>query len=259
MSKLSTQQRHALILDVVTRKGECRLEELSQLVQVSIATMRRDIATLESRGLVERTWGGVCVATPVKYLPSFLDSSKKHAAEKRAIAAVAASLVQPGMVIGLSGGSSCTELARWLRGKKITVVTNALNVAMELYSHGHTKVIVAGGHLNMYSYELVGDNVRQTLQEHRLDLAFLGCTGITPEFGFSMRDEPEAIAARVVCHAAERCYVLADHSKVGRHTLTRFATVRQVTALITDDGVQEQQRVALENAGLKVLVAPALT
>lgn len=126
--------------------------------------------------------------SPIEYLTDFKEAADKAAHAKRAIAAAAVQHVREGMVIGLSGGTTCTELARWLRGKPVTVVTNAINVATELYNHSHTKVIVTGGSLNSYSYELVGDMVNHTLREYHLDICFVGCSGITPDFGFSMRD-----------------------------------------------------------------------
>ena len=129
------------------------------------------------------------------------------------------------MVVGLSGGTTCTELARWLRGKPITVVTNAINVATELYNHSLTKVIVTGGALNSYSYELVGEMVGFTLQEYRLDLCFVGCSGITPDFGFSMRDHHESAIARAFLGVSERSVVVADHSKVGQQNARQICPV----------------------------------
>src|SRR5690606_39795170 len=118
---------------------------------------------------------GAKVRSPITYLQDFQRAAEEQATAKRAIAAAASAHVEKGMIVGLSGGTTCTELARWLRGKPITVVTNAINVATELYNHSLTKVIVTGGILNSYSYELIGEMVNYTLQEYRLDLCFLGC------------------------------------------------------------------------------------
>ena len=180
----NSRERQSWVHDLILHHGDLRASEIAEQLGISLATVRRDLAALERRGLIERTWGGARVRSPIDYLADFEAVAQKEVAAKRAIAAAANAHVEEGMVVGLSGGTTCTELARWLRGKPITVVTNAINVATELYNHSLTKVIVTGGALNTYSYELVGDMVNYTLQEYRLDLSFVGCSGVTPDFGF---------------------------------------------------------------------------
>lgn len=255
---LDSRSRQHLIHSLVLHDGEVKAAEIARDVNISLATVRRDLAALERRGLIERTWGGAQVRSPINYLPDFESTAAKEAAAKRAIAAKAAEMVAPGMVVGLSGGTTCTELARWLRGMPVTVVTNAINVATELYNHGHTKVVVTGGALNSYSYELVGEMVNHSLQEYRLDLCFLGCSGVTPDFGFSMRDNLESAVARSFLTVSARSIVIASHSKVGHRTLARFALFSEVDQLITDEVLGTQEREHLERAGLAVTVAPRL-
>jgi DeoR/GlpR family transcriptional regulator of sugar metabolism len=163
------------------------------------------------------------------------------------------------MVVGLSGGTTCTELARWLRGKPVTVVTNAINVATELYNHSLTKVIVTGGMLNSYSYELVGEMVGYTLQEYRLDICFLGCSGVSTGFGFSMRDHLESAIARAFLGVSKQAIVIADHSKVGKQTLARFAPLSAIERLITDENINKDSQSSLELAGLNIEIAQQLS
>lgn len=253
----SRKRQEEMNLLILTH-GCLKAEEIAQLLSASLATVRRDLAALERRGLIERTWGGACARSAVNYLDDYRRTADENALAKRAIASAASDLVEPGMVVGLSGGTTCTELARWLRGRPITVVTNAINVATELYNHSHTQVILTGGSLNTYSYELVGEMVGQSLEEHRLDLSFLGCSGLTPDFGFSMRDHSESAVARAFLAVSRRAVVVADHSKVGRSTLTRFAPIAAIDRFVTDADVSEAWREQLEAAGLTVLVAPRL-
>lgn len=228
--------------------GETTIETLAEQFGVSLITIRRDLTALERRNLVRRTWGGVEVAVPVIYE----DETFETGTVKRAIAGAAARLVEPGMVIAISGGSTCTALARRLRGQRIRVLTNALNVALELRSTGHTQVVLTGGELNSASYELVGSMVDRSLSEYRADMAFVGCSGVTPDFGFSMRDEREAATARAITRITDRVIVLAEHPKVGRQTFARFAQLSQVERLITDDGLDAKYHQALTQAGLTV-------
>ena len=254
----SSRDRQGRIHDFVLHHGELRAEDIARIFDVSPATVRRDLAALERRGLIERIWGRARVRSPIRYLEDFKAVADKEAAAKRAIAAAASRHVRDGMLIGLSGGTTCTELARWLRGKPITVVTNAINVATELYNHSLTKVIVTGGALNSYSYELVGEMVGYTLQEYRLDLAFVGCSGITPDFGFSMRDHLESAIARAFLGVSARAVVVADHSKVGQKTLAKFAPFSAAERLITDEGLSAEWSAQLAAAGLSVECAPNL-
>lgn len=256
---LGNRERQRRIHDLVLQHGEVKADEIVKKLNISLATVRRDLAALERRGLIERTWGGAKVRSPIDYLADFKDAAAKEASAKRDIAAAAAAHVQPGMVIGLSGGTTCTELARWLRGKPVTVVTNAINVATELYNHSLTKVIVTGGMLNSYSYELIGEMVGYTLQEYRLDICFLGCSGVSTDFGFSMRDHLESAMARAFLAVSKQAIVIADHSKIGKQTLARFAPILAVHRLITDANIHYDQQKALELAGLKVEIARQLS
>jgi DeoR family transcriptional regulator of aga operon len=250
--------RQELIYSIVLHKGEVRSPEIAEAARSSLATVRRDLAALERRGLIERTWGGAKVRSPINYLSNFDSEASHRADEKRAVSSAASGLVEPGMVVGVSGGTTCTELGRWLRGKPVTVVTNAINVATELYNHARTRVVVTGGALNSYSYELVGEAVTRSLEEYRLDICFLGCSGILPGFGFSMRDHLESAVARAFLSVSERSVVVADHSKIGKRTLARFATFAEIDCLITDSGVDQGDRERLAAAGLEMIIAEPL-
>lgn len=247
---MKSAHRQDQLFKFIGEHSEVTVETLAQQFGISLTTVRRDLDSLERRSLIERTWGGARVAVPVVYT----EEAFQGEAVKRAIAAAAATLVKPGMIIGISGGSTCTELARRLRGQRIKVVTNALNVALELRSTNHTRVVMTGGELNFASYELVGDLVARSLSEYRVDMAFTGCSGLTPDFGFSMRDDPEAVAARAITQVASRVVVLADHRKVGARTFARFARLDEVERFITDDGLSPEWLARLTQAGLNVQV-----
>lgn len=254
----NSRDRQRRLHDLILRSGALKATDLAARLGVSVATVRRDLTALKRRGLIERNWGGGTVRSPIAYLDDFKAVAAKAVTAKRAIAAAASLHVADGMVVGLSGGTTCTELARWLRGKHVTVVTNAINVATELYNHSLTKVIVTGGALNSYSYELIGEMVRHTLQEYRLDLCFVGCSGVTPDFGFSMRDGLESAVARAFLEVSARAVVVADHSKVGKNTLAKFAPLSATERLITDGGLSPEWRGRLSEAGLTVEIAPGL-
>lgn len=254
----SAQVRQDHINELILQTGHIKATKIAKSLNISIATVRRDLETLERRGLIDRDWGGAKVRSPIAYPDTFLQSAEKNKCEKRMIAAAAAKHVADGMVIGLSGGTTCIELARWLRGRRITVVTNAINVATELYNHSHTKIIVTGGTINSYSFELVGEMVATSLREHRLDLSFLGCSGITSHFGVSVRDTLEATGAKAFVQISNRAIVLADHTKAGRQTPAQLAPASAFERLITDANLSAEWQGTLEGVGLHVEIAPKI-
>ncbi len=251
-----TTDRQMKILQHLTRHDSLEVGQLSELLQVSPSTIRRELRVMQKSGLLKRTHGTAQLPTPIRYELPYENRAAQHVEAKRKIAATAKQLIKGEMVIGTSGGTTCTELARQLRAmENVTIVTNAVNIALELQGQLGKRVIVTGGLLNQDSYELVGQVVAQTLENMHLDLAFLGATGVDLSFGFSMADEPEAVASRAFMAAAGQTIILADHSKIGRVTFARLCRLTEVDLLITDDGITGDQQSALETAGLKVSVA----
>lgn len=161
------------------------------------------------------------------------------------------------MVVALSGGSTCTELARPLRSRAIKVLINAVSIALELRSSGHTQVVLSGGVLNAASAERVGPMVKRCLSDFRADIAFARCSGVLPGFGFSMRDEPEAGTARAIIRLTGRVIVLADHRKGGRQTFARFAHFSEGERLITDHALCASWQSQLAHLGLNVELSDA--
>jgi DeoR family transcriptional regulator, aga operon transcriptional repressor len=229
---------------------------LGNKLMVSDSTVRRQLTQMEKQGLVVRTHGGVRISSPLMYDTTYRSRADKAIIAKRQISALAMSLISPKQVIGLSGGTTCAELSRRLRAlDDITIVTNDINIALEIQSQSRRRIMVTGGFLNQNSYELVGSQVSHSLENVHIDVAFLGASGISADFGFSMSDEPEAVAGRAFINHADRIVILADHTKVGKSTFARLCALNDVDTLITDEQIAGDQLVMLRNAGLHVLIA----
>lgn len=251
-----TTDRQLKILQHLTQHNSLEVGRLSELLDVSPSTIRRDLRVMQQGGLLQRAHGAAQLPTPIRYELPYENRAAQHLEAKRKIAAAAKQLIQPELVIGINGGTTCTELARQLRAmENVTIVTNAVNIALELQGQLGKRVIVTGGLLNQNSYELVGNRVAQSLEDMHLDLAFLGTSGIDLSFGFSVADEPEAVASRALMAAASQTIILADHSKLGRTTFARLGRLAEVDLLITDDKITPAQLAALQENGLKVRVA----
>lgn len=248
-------ERQIQILQLISRHNALEVTQLSEALQISPSTIRRELTAMEQNGLLVRKHGQAQLPSPIRYELPFEERAARQVEAKRKIAAKAKSLVKPGQVVGLSGGTTSTEVARQLRAMaEVTIVTNAVNIALELKAPGK-RVMVTGGILNQDSYDLVGDLAVQSLQNVHLDLAFQGVSGIEVNFGFTVADEPDAVFARALQAASDRLIIVADHSKINKVRFARFCPLAEVDLLITDDGLTGEQRAALEEAGLAVLVA----
>lgn len=244
------------ILTHLMKNDSMGVKNLSQMLMVSDSTIRRQLRLMEEKGLVVRTHGGARISSPIAYESPYENRAAQAVVAKRQIAAAAMSIITPNQVIGISGGSTCTELGRCLRVlEEITIVTNAVNIALEIQSQSRRRIMVTGGLLNQNSYELVGDQVSRSLQNVHMDIAFLGVSGISVEFGLSMSDEPEAVAGRAFIGAADKTVILADHTKVGRSTFARLCSFKDIHLLITDNQITPDQLNALRSRGLEVLIA----
>ncbi|WP_427173522.1 DeoR/GlpR family DNA-binding transcription regulator [Arthrobacter sp. 92] len=244
--------RHSAILAEVQRERIVRVSELAQILGVSLMTVRRDIDTLDDAGLVEKIHGGARLPGGVStHEPGFEVKSTLMEAEKAAIAREAATLVQQGMAVGLSAGTTTWALAKILStGPRITVVTNSLRIA-EVFHAGNTPstVIITGGERTP-SDALVGPLATSSLERLHLDMLFLGVHGVDAEAGFSTPNLLEAETDRAFVAAARKVVVLADHTKWGTLGLTTIAKLEDADELISDDQLgPEAQRILREHVG----------
>jgi DeoR family transcriptional regulator of aga operon len=251
------------LLELLTETGRISVEEASERLVVSQATIRRDFDQLAQQQMITRTRGGA-VVNGVSYDLPLRYKSAKHASEKQRIGAAAAALVAPAMVVGLTGGTTTTEVARALAsrpdlagtgpdGPQLTVVTNALNIANELIVRSRMKIVVTGGVIRPQSYELVGPLATGILRELTLDMAFLGVDAFDATLGAASHHEGEAAMNSLLASRARRIVVTADSSKLGRHAFARVCPAEKVHTLITDDEAGDAELAAFKAAGVEVL------
>ena len=182
---------------------------------MSEATVRRDLQILGDQRLLERSHGGAIAHGTAHELPVRYRTGRSD--EKQRIAHAAAELVEEGTAVGLTGGTTTTEVARALATRQdLTVVTNALNIAVELAVRANLKLIVTGGVARSASYELVGPLADATLQGIYVDVAFVGVDGIDAARGLTTQNEVEAATDRALIARAGRTVVVADGSKLGQ-------------------------------------------
>jgi DeoR family transcriptional regulator of aga operon len=245
-------QRLSAILERLTADGSVGVVELARALDVSAATVRRDLQLLEGQRLLDRTHGGA-VPQGVLYELPLRYKSARQAAEKKRIAAEAASRVGDGWAIGLGGGTTTTEVARALVDQpQLTIVTNALNIASEIAVRPNLKLVVTGGVARLESYELVGPIAEASLEGLNLDMVFMSVDGISARAHLTTHHEVEAGTDRALIARADRVTVVADSSKIGKITFARICALDQVDELITDVGADPAEVAALQEQGLTV-------
>jgi DeoR family transcriptional regulator of aga operon len=248
---VSKTERLGRILELLARDGTVTVADLAGELGVSDATVRRDLQALGEQRLLERSHGGAVAHGTAHELPVRYRTGRSD--EKRRIARAAAELVTDGIAIALTGGTTTTEVARMLAARQdLTVVTNALNIAVELAIRPNLKLIVTGGVARSASYELVGSLADATLRGLYVDLAFVGVDGVDAERGLTTQNEVEATTNRALMARANRTVVVADASKLGRVAFAQIAGIGDADELITNTGADAEQVERLRAAGLVV-------
>lgn len=240
--------------------GRLEVETVATDLAVSAATIRRDLDHLASQQMLTRTRGGA-VAHNVSYDLPLRYKAGRRTTIKHRIGAAAAEMVRPGMVVGLTGGTTTTELARALVTRPdlqgvaepaITVVTNALNIANELAVRRNVKIVLTGGVARPQSFELFGPLAERVLADVHIDVTFLGVEGIDAERGVFVRHEGEGSVNRLLAQQASRVVVVTDSSKLGHRTFAWVWPIAGVHALVTDRQAPDGQIEAFSGAGVDV-------
>ena len=233
------------MLERIREDGAVRVSDLARQLGVSDMTVRRDLEFLHGRGLIEKVHGGAtAVPGSALFEPGFATKSALQQLEKDAIADAAVELVNPGVAIGISAGTTTYALARRLvDAAGLTVVTNSIRVADVLSeAHRADQTILLTGGVRTPSDALVGPLAVSALQNVHLDLVFMGVHGMDVRAGFTSPNLLEAETNRAMVEAARLLVVVADHTKWGVVGLSSFARLDQADMLITDAGIDPAAR-----------------
>jgi DeoR family transcriptional regulator of aga operon len=262
---MNREERLARLVELVIERGSVRLEELVAELGISPATARRDLDDLADQQLIVRTRGGALANPSSGEMPLRFRSGRQSAA-KQAIASYAASLVNPGDVIGFNAGTTTTAAAhevgvriagdRSFAPESLTIVTNAVNIANSLTVRPQARVVVTGGVARTRSFALVGRLAQAILPTIQLDTVFLGANAVDLTAGGIYTDsEEEAAMDAAMLAASRRVVVLADASKLTEHAFARICGLDAVSLLVTDHSADEALVAELRGNGVEVVLA----
>lgn len=257
--EMKGDKRSNEILRELRHKGNVTLAELVKGLHTSPASVRRDLAKLEKKGLVRRTPGGATLVEPLLYEPFRYDSlfqnrEQHRVVEKRRIGLAAAELIQENETVGFTAGTTTTHVARSLRNRhNIRVITNAVNIAMELSNCEGLRTFVTGGFVQWAgSFSLVGHAAVSFLNDVYMDKVFVSVCGIDVARGVTVIESEEALTFRAMIRQAKKVIVVTDSSKLGAVTPALVCPISDIHTLITDVRASDKAVALFAERGIEV-------
>jgi DeoR/GlpR family transcriptional regulator of sugar metabolism len=234
---MSAQERQSAIEQLLSSSGELRLADLASRFQVSEMTIRRDLSTLEDRGVLRRVAGGGAIAIGQKaHEPPFTARALEESSSKAHIGEGVADLLQAGEAIYLDGGSTALAVTRAIRGRDLglTIVTRNLFAALELADDAGTQVILLGGRIKPGEMVTTRTGFDEDLARYNVESYVMSIGGANPVRGLTDYDPEEAVTKRQAIDCADRVILAVDQTKLGRVLLVKVADIDQVDIVVTD-------------------------
>jgi len=248
------KERQQRILQEIKRQRAVKVSELSKLFKVSEMTIRRDLEKLNKQGLIERVYGGVLSIDGTAFEPTFQEKESVNIEEKRKIGKMAASLIKEGDTVCFGPGTTVMQVIKHLGKKRITALTNTLNIAFELAKLSNVRLFVIGGELRPGSYAMVGPETEEYLRRFYFDKFFVGVNGFSIEQGISIPNPSEAAVYRVMIKLSKETIVVTDHTKLENVSFVKIADIECIDKLITDSGISEKYIKKLQEKEIEVIV-----
>lgn len=249
---LSTERQREVLRQIRVH-GAGNVNDLAATIGVSPSTIRRDLTELDEQGLLRRVHGGASVHDEGEV--AHLAREATNVEQKRRIGEAGAELVRNHTTILITGGTTTEAMLGHLQDREgLTVITNGLNVAMQLSRQPGITVVVLGGVLRHAELSLLGTMAEDAMHEFEVDTAFVGCYGIDLAAGLTGAAVDESITDRRLIAGTRSVVALADSSKFSRRGPVRLAGWSQVSTLVTDDGAPVDAVAALLESEVDVRV-----
>jgi len=251
LGAMNNVERHQFIIKQIEKHGHVAVVDLCEELKVSSVTIRKDLQFLEDAGILFRTHGGATNVNPYQKDRSINEKAHLHAEAKRRIGIEAAKLVEPNDSIIIASGTTMQFFAKEISPQdRLTVITSAINVTMELIRHDNVDIIQLGGPVRKTSSSIMGRYAEDLLGDFFCSKLFLGVDGIDAEFGITTTNAQEALLNRKMMESAHKVIVLADASKFDRKSLGKIATLSKVDMIISD-GMPVKYQQLCDNLGIE--------
>ncbi len=253
-------QRRERIQAYLTTHKIVATAELCELLEVSEATVRRDLEWLEEQGLIERTHGGAIFNERINLEQEYQQRALRSPEAKRRIGALAASLIKDGDIVFINSGTTTTQLIRQIpTHSDTTIITNNLAAALEIGEVGY-ELLLLGGSFQSRSNSVAGRFAINNLSQIYATKAFIGVDGISLKHGYTVPSNAEAEVVHLMLERTQgEVYVVADRSKWGVVSNFEIAPISRIRCLITDDGLDADARASLAIRAVDIMVAGGIT
>ncbi len=253
-------KRQEEIVQILTGKELISVSALAELLGVSGWTVRRDLARMAREGMVERQHGVVSLALPQPIPPigTFEKRSREHLVDKQRIGRSAARLLKANQYVAIGAGTTTTQVARELarlEHKRMHIMTNALNIAMEMALYPKVEVTCTGGDVRSDHYTLTGPVAERALRAHYYDVAVIGVSGITIQEGLTVNSQLDSIALQIMIEQSRRLIVVADSSKVGQVNFVHLSPLDKVDVLVMDRSTPPEFYNILTQMDVEIVIA----
>lgn len=247
-------ERRRWLVDQARQAGRIDVAEVAAELTVAKETVRRDLTALEAEGLLRRVHGGAIPVERLGFEGTLTLRNSSRQGEKSRIADYALGLIGAAESVYIDEGSTTQAFAERLHPRRpLTVVTNALPVALLMAPREHVTVIVIGGRVRTKTLGTIDHWAVGMLADFVFDLSLMGTNGITPERGLSCPDAAVAAVKAKVMESSRRTVLLTDSSKIGSDSSYRFAQVRDLTAIVTDRSAGDGALRRLRGHGAEVV------
>jgi len=248
-------ERQRRIFSFLGKNNAATVAELSQLFGVSESTIRRDLQELDAQAVITRTHGGAVISERAAPEPPIVQRMAENAAEKKRIGQAAAQLVGDGETVFLGSGTTTLEVARNLTDKKrLTVITNALNIANLLAGQENITLVMTGGLLRHSELSTIGHITEHVLQELHADKVIMGIRAINVSEGLTNDYLPETMTDRAIIDSAPEVILVADHSKFGKVSTAFVAPVTSINKIVTDAAAPVDMVKELMESGIEMIL-----
>ena len=250
------EERLERIIKLLNKNGKLTVHEANNLLGVSEDTIRRDFTRLTKMGMVIRTHGGIMSKKTVSFDPTLNERIVKNRKEKILVAKKAVSLINNSETIILDAGTTTEEIAKLLQDfEDLTILTDALNIAVHTIKYSNIKTILFGGEIRNTTLSVIGPDAVDMIKHYHADKLFLAASAISIDKGLMTPSRMEAEIKKELINIANRIIVVADSSKINATALYSFCSVNDINTFITDFNAENEFTNELKNLGIEVLIA----
>jgi DeoR/GlpR family transcriptional regulator of sugar metabolism len=251
-----SNQRREKIFELIREDGHAKVLDLSKIFKVTEVTIRHDLERLEKEGLIIREHGGAYLKNMDLSVRNFKLLNQENLSEKITIAKKAIEFIHDGDTIILDSGSTTTEIAKLITGfNNLTVITNALNIALILGAQSGININVTGGEFKAPTLSLTGQKAADFFQNLHVDKLFLATAGITLKSGLTYPGISDIVVKRAMIESANEVYLVADSTKLSKNSFASLGPLSLINYLITDSKIQQEDIDWLKRYDVKFVIA----